>query len=404
MKETKFKNTEVGVIPEDWGVCSIEEIKSRINNAFVDGPFGSNLKTEHFVKNGDVYVIDSSCVTSGIFEQIDYKTITYNHFETIKRSECTGGDIIIAKIGMNCGMCAELPHLDKKSVVSGNSLKITLNQEKMLNYIFVCYMNTSKKQGKFDGLISVSAQPALSLRILNPYQMPLPPQKEQERIAKALSDVDKLIATLKQLIEKKKNIKQGAMQELLSGKRRLPGFTNPWVDKTIGEICKPYKGIQINKNDLEEANIGFPVMNGGISPSGYHHEHNEPADTIIMSEGGNSCGYVSYMKSPFWAGGHCYVLRPQSQISLDYFYQVLKYYEPIIMGLRTGSGLPNIKKSALSNFLLNISEDEKEQTAIAIILSDMDSEISALESRLAKYQSLKQGMMQQLLTGKIRLI
>lgn len=193
------------------------------------------------------------------------------------------------------------------------------------------------------------------------------------------------------------------MQELLSGKRRLSGFTDEWIEITIGQLCKPYKGSQINKNDLE-LSTGYPVMNGGITPSGFHHDFNEPANTIIMSEGGNSCGFVSFMRTPFWAGGHCYVLRPQDPINLVYLYHVLKYYESSIMDLRTGSGLPNVKKSSLNDFELSISQDKDEQLAIANVLSDMDSEISMLESRLTKYQSLKQGMMQQLLTGKIRLI
>ena len=213
-----------------------------------------------------------------------------------------------------------------------------------------------------------------------------------------------IYACVEELIEKKRSIKQGAMQELLSGKNRLMGFAEKWVSKTIGGLCKPRKGNQINKNNLKEEPVGYAVMNGGISPSGFHDEYNTGENTIIISEGGNSCGFVNYMKSKFWAGGHCYVLNPQEDIDIDYLYQVLKYNEPAIMALRTGSGLPNIKKSTLCDFSFMISPSSQEQKAIASILQDMDTEISILETRLYKYQSVKQGMMQQLLTGKTRLI
>lgn len=129
--EAKMKDSGIewiGEIPDHWDVKCIKYIKANVPNAFVDGPFGSNLKSQHYVEDGDVYVIESGFITSGKFEYVrDMKTITEEHFETIKRSECKENDIIIAKIGAYFGMAAVLPKLDKKSVVSGNSLKITLD-------------------------------------------------------------------------------------------------------------------------------------------------------------------------------------------------------------------------------------------------------------------------------------
>ena len=100
MIEKKFKMTDAGALPEEWETTTIESIKATSKNAFVDGPFGSNLKSIHFVKHGDVFVIESSCVTSGKFIPREYKTITSEHFKTISRSECFAKDVIIAKIGM----------------------------------------------------------------------------------------------------------------------------------------------------------------------------------------------------------------------------------------------------------------------------------------------------------------
>ena len=188
----------IGQIPEHWEVKPIKYIKSKEKNSFADGPFGSNLKSEHFVENGDVLVIESGFITTGKFIYKDFKTITKEHFETIKRSECKAKDIIIAKIGANYGMSGELPVLDKPSVVSGNSLKITLDNKKYLNPIFVYAMMTAKSNKGFLDLVQENAQPALSLSGLNNFRLPSAPIEEQQAIAEYLdkkcSEIDKLIS------------------------------------------------------------------------------------------------------------------------------------------------------------------------------------------------------------------
>ena len=183
----------IGDIPKHWGTLPIKHFKSKVKNAFVDGPFGSNLKSEHYVEGGDVYVIESGMVTTGIFVNKNFKTITLSHFKTIERSECKTGDVIIAKIGAKFGMAAELPELGKRCVVSGNSLKITLNQKKMINPLFVCYMGLAKIKGGFIGLYQETAQPALSLGGLNNMYFPVPPLQEQIEIAQYLSEQIKTI-------------------------------------------------------------------------------------------------------------------------------------------------------------------------------------------------------------------
>ena len=139
-KYSSYKDSGVewlGEIPEHWDLKPIKYLKKNIKNAFVDGPFGSSLKTEPFIQDGQVYVVESGFITTGKFKYKDFKTITEKHFKTIERSSCTENDVIIAKIGANYGMAGELPKLDKKSVVSGNSLKITLDNKIILNSVFV---------------------------------------------------------------------------------------------------------------------------------------------------------------------------------------------------------------------------------------------------------------------------
>jgi type I restriction enzyme S subunit len=231
--------------------------------------------------------------------------------------------------------------------------------------------------------------------------IPIPPIKEQHAIAEALSDVDSLIASIDALIAKKRVIKQGVMQELLTGKSRLPGFDNQWETRKLVEISSLIKGTQIPKDAISE-NGRFAHLNGGISPSGFTDKFNTLGDMICISEGGNSCGYVQLFKEPFWSGGHCYTIKPKG-INNHFLYHLLKNKQALIMSLRVGSGLPNIQKKSLLNLELFYPFSQKEQTSIAQVLDDMDSEIIILEKKLAKTKTIKQGMMQELLTGRIRL-
>lgn len=172
----------LGDIPEQWKVKKIKNLKKPIANSFVDGPFGSNLKSEHYVDNGDVYVIESGFITTGNFIYKKFKTITNNHFETIKRSECISGDIIIAKIGANYGIAGILPPLDKKSVVSGNSLKLTVNEKLAINKFVHLALLTAKHLGALEIMVNTNAQPALTLVGLNNLKLPNPCISEQKDI------------------------------------------------------------------------------------------------------------------------------------------------------------------------------------------------------------------------------
>jgi type I restriction enzyme S subunit len=234
------------------------------------------------------------------------------------------------------------------------------------------------------------------------FAVPMPPSHEQQAIASALSDVDELLTELDQLIAKKRNLKQAAMQQLLTGKTRLPGFTGEWEVKKLGDIATISKGTQLHSSETNPDGH-FQHFNGGISPSSFTDKFNTPANTIAISEGGNSCGYVQHVPQPFWCGGHCYAVVPKGADN-RFLFHALKGQQAAIQGLRVGSGLPNVQKAALSDFQLRLPTENLEQTAIAEVLSDMDAEIEALEQRRDKTRSLKQGMMQELLTGRIRLV
>ena len=214
----------LGEIPVHWEVKKLKYVKSTEKNAFVDGPFGSNLKTEHFIENGDVYVIDSGYITSGEFKiKRGFKTISLEHFETVKRSECKARDIIIAKIGANFGMSGILPELDKPSLVSGNTLKLTIDENYFdLEFIHLQLLNL-KTSGEIDLLVKGSAQPALSMGVMSELPFVIPKNKEEqilvrEHIKTNHKRIDNLISKVSNEIELLKEYKTALISEVVTGK------------------------------------------------------------------------------------------------------------------------------------------------------------------------------------------
>lgn len=215
-----------GEVPEHWEVKKLKFIKSSKKNAFVDGPFGSNLKSEHFIENGDVYVIESGHITNGYFSaKDDFKTISEKHFKTISRSEAYEGDIIIAKIGARYGMNAILPQLDKQSVVSGNSLKFTPNNSLVKTEYLHLVLLVAKQSGAFIDIVNVSAQPALSLGGLNNISVMVPPLSEQieiiDEVATVSASFDRSMNYAESSITLLQEFKQSLISSCVTGKIKL---------------------------------------------------------------------------------------------------------------------------------------------------------------------------------------
>lgn len=186
----------IGMVPKHWSLKAIKHIKAKSRNAFVDGPFGSNLKSEHFIDNGDVYVIESNFATQGELRFDKLKTISNEHFETISRSETAEGAIIIAKIGAQYGKCSILPAIDKPAVVSGNSLSLKVNKEICAVKFVDLALTHLKNRGAMELIVNLTAQPALSLGGLNNLVLPVPPLNEQLRILDTLDDKDTKLSQL----------------------------------------------------------------------------------------------------------------------------------------------------------------------------------------------------------------
>lgn len=228
----------------------------------------------------------------------------------------------------------------------------------------------------------------------------LPPLPEQNRIVVILETWDKTIEKLNKKITIKKQIKKGLMQDLLTGKKRLKGFDDKWKIVKLKEICNIQKGEQLNKDNMIENGI-YDALNGGIEASGRTNKWNTEADTITISEGGNSCGFVNFNYKRFWCGGHCYAINPHKNIDNLFLYQVLKNKQRKIMTLRIGSGLPNIQKKSLDNLKINLPSNEEQKT-IAEIFTTADQEITKLENKLSIIKDQKKYLLNNLITGAVR--
>ena len=206
-------------------------------------------------------------------------------------------------------------------------------------------------------------------------KMSYPRKEEQQKISHLLSLLDERIATQNKIIEDLKKLKSAIAETVFNN---MQGHLT-----SLSAICNIVKGKQVNGEELSEKGKYY-VMNGGITPSGYYDQCNTPANTISVSEGGNSCGYVQYNKSSFWSGGHCYTLQDiTSGVDTQYLFHYLKRYESNIMNLRIGTGLPNIQKKDLENFRIALppSNVQKEiSTCLTAIEDKIMVEVKWLDS------------------------
>ncbi|MGL2631616.1 restriction endonuclease subunit S [Helicobacter pylori] len=247
-----------------------------------------------------------------------------------------------------------------------------------------------------------TSYPAISSNELKKCEVILPPLNEQIAIANILSGLDHYLYSLDALILKKESVKKALSFELLSQRKRLKGFNQAWQRVRLGDICEIVKGQQINKISLNNTDK-YPVINGGIDFLGYTNKFNVSKNTIAISEGG-TCGYVRFMTSNFWSGGHNYSLQKISnKVNNLCLYHILKSYEKDIMKLGVGSGLKNIQLKALKDFEI-LLPPLNEQIAIANILSGLDHEIISLKNKKRQFDNIKKALNHDLMSAKIRVL
>ncbi len=216
---TEFKDSPVGRIPLSWSIAELRDVCTS-KYAVVDGPFGSNLKTEHYRPTG-IPVFQSGFVTSGRFVKREYVYVDAEKYNEQIRSSAGPGDILMAKIGMNAGACAIIPEDHSVGILAGNSLKMTVDIDKISNTYLLSILHLMRYTSEMRRLLTETAQPAVSITTLKSLKLALPPLQEQHEITGALNSIDSKYTSIVEKLVHLKQIKKALMQDLLTGKVRV---------------------------------------------------------------------------------------------------------------------------------------------------------------------------------------
>lgn len=395
MVKKPFKYTHVGRLPEDWDCLQAIEVIDEISM----GPFGSDITVSNFVSSG-VPVLNGYNVSQIMLIDKFQNFVTPKKAKELKKAVAHRGDIIVTHRG-TIGQVSYIPDSSAYSeyVISQSQFRVHFNDKRVNSHFLVSYLLSPIGQKylletKGHTGVPALAQPTTNFRRL---WIPLPEIAEQVAIAEALSDVDSLISSLQKLIEKKKAIKQGSMQELLTGKKRLPGFYKEWRIVQIGETLSIGHGQ--SQKTVENRFGKYPILaTGGCI--GYANDFLWDKPSVLIGRKG-TIDKPQYADYPFWTIDTLFYTKIFDEYDAKFIYYkfcMIDWHQ-----YNEASGVPSLNATTIENLQIIVPEKD-EQQAIAQILSDMDSEIEQLEKKLAKYQQIKQGMMQELLTGRIRLV
>ncbi len=362
-----------------------------------EGEYGLNAPAVPLTDKLPLYLRITDITEEGYYSNKHRVSVDYTRIEKLLHKN----DFLFARTGATVGKTYLNNNTTHKIAFAGYLIRFVLDQEKINPYFLSLYCQTKQYWNWVKICSTRSGQPGISAEEYGNLPIPCPPIKEQQKIVEVLETWDKAIQLTRKLIEQKELQKKYLMQQLLTGRTRLKGFSNKWGNYKLQELAKIHKGKQLNSTELT-ATGEYPCLNGGITPSGYTHNWNSEKNTISISEGGNSCGYVNWNPKRFWAGGHCYTLS-ELKADPEFLYFLLKYKEKYIMSLRVGSGLPNIQRNSLENLILYVPNNREEQSRIGRLLVGVDLGGELLQKRLAQLEEQKKGLMQILLTGKVRL-
>ncbi|MBW2736825.1 MAG: restriction endonuclease subunit S, partial [Deltaproteobacteria bacterium] len=351
-----YKRAEVGVVPDDWACVKLYEV-ARAFNGKAGGRGGSWLrvfKTKH-VYDGNVRPFQPEFVPDERAGKVPRAT----YLET--------GDILTPNTAHGTiGRVSVVPALEFASVCDGQVMVIrSLDQVQFdSRFAFQFLSSHAGRQQILEREVGSIFGPARGQTHLYPndvltLSVPLPPYNEQAVIAEALSDADALIESLEQLIAKKRHIKQGAMQELLTGENRLPGFYEGWETKRLGDIVDIQKGQLITSGTKTHGDV--PVIAGGKQPAYFHNVANRQGRTITISASGASAGYVARYDMPIFASD-CSTISEGAGYSLDFIFYQLLLRQNLIYKAQTGGAQPHIHAVDLIPLEIDIPQLNEQST------------------------------------------
>ena len=411
MIETKFKQTELGLIPEDWEVCKIGD--------FTDIVTGATPSTENSdYWNGHIRWMNSSELNNKIIFEV-HGRISKEGYDSASTHMLPTNCVLIGLAGQ--GKTRGTAAINKVELCTNQSIGAILPSENIDSDYLYLYMD-----GQYQKLRTISSgdggRGGLSKSLLLNFEIVKPNNvDEQRKIAEALSDVDKLIREFDTLIEKKRSIMQGAMQDLLTARRRLPGFSQPWCQTQLKRLVSMNSGGTPSTAESSYYGGNIPFLSiSDITSSGKFLKYTTKSITQLALENTSarlfrkgtlvlsmyaSIGKVCFVDTEVAISqailGFCPI---ESNLDINFLYYMLLFSKGDLANSGQTGTQSNLNKNIVQNYTISLPHTKEEQTAIASILSDMDAEIEELEAKRDKYIAVRQGMMQQLLIGKIRLI
>ncbi len=404
-----YKQTEVGVVPEDWEVALLQDAcRESITYGIVQcGPH---------VENGIPYIRVSDMDRAEL--DVDRMLRTSRSIAArFVRSTVSEGDLVYALRG-RLGEVRQIPREIAGANLTQGTARLAPNERLTGGYLLWAMRNPgSLAQAATEAKGTTFRE--ITLADLRKVRILVPARAEQEAIAEALSDADALIGSLEQLVTKKRQVKQGAMQELLTGKKRLAGFNGQWEVNQLGNLADMGSGGTppssvagyydgdipwVAISDMTKAGKLILSTDRNLSQEGLIHSAAQlfPTGTVLYAMYA-SLGECSIAGVPLCTSQAILGIRPNKRIDGEFLFYRLTSLKTTVKSIGQQGAQANLNKGMVQAFQFALPP-VPEQTAIAAVLSDMDAEIAELEAQLAKTRALKQGMMQQLLAGKIRLV
>lgn len=383
-----YQLSEVGIIPEDWEV-------THLRNCLVSKPsYGINAAAAPYSDRLPTYIRITDISESGRFKPFPAVSV---QAELAKHYYLSVNDIVFARTGASVGKSYLYRSDDGPLVYAGFLIRITPDQW-LINSGFLAAYVTTGRYWQWVRLMSMrSGQPGINGAEYSQLPVPLPSLDEQNAITTALSDVDAMLEELDNLIAKKRDIKQAAMQQLLTGETRLPGLDGDWEVKQLGEVLQVRHGR--NQKEVEVKDGEYPIYASG-GEIGRSDTYLYARPSVLIGRKG-TIDAPRYCDQPFWTVDTLFYTELFDLNSPKFIYY--KFCMIPWRNYNEASGVPSLSAKTIESINIVLPSPE-EQEAIAAVISDMDTEIQALEKRRSKTAKLKQGMMQELLTGRTRLV
>ena len=396
-----YKQTEVGVLPEDWVLLELQEgCRETITYGIVQcGPY---------FPNGIPYIRVSDMNEPELDVEGMLRT-SPSIAAKFSRSTVSEGDIVYALRG-KLGEVRQVTRAIAGANLTQGTARLSPN-EKLVGVYLLYAMRSPRLLRQAEMEAKGTTFREITLGNLRRLKIPIPPFPEQRAIATALGDVDTLLGALDRLVAKKSDLKQAAMQQLLAGKQRLSGFNGEWEVKRLGDIAHINMGQSPDSKNYNQSGVGIPLIQGNADI-----ESRKSIRRIWTTQITKTCdegdliltvrapvGSIGVASEHSCLGRGVCSLKPRNA-DASFLFHAMVFAENQWKILEQGSTFTAANSAQIAEFPLMIAATLEEQTAIAAILSDMDAELAALEQRRDKTRALKQAMMQELLTGKTRLV